>query len=548
MPLIIDIDKLPDSMVTETRNALQAYLESAIESADYGKGTVNYDLVIRPYALLQSMTEYNAALIQGSQSLQQITLIPELADPVLVDGVLSNFRIIRKGGMIAAGKADILIASNVVTAIPSNSIFTSGSLRFFTQESFVGVPDQSLVNTSTDRLIRLVADGVYAFTVDVIAEAAGTNYQLSQGDSMVLQTPSSNYISSRAAYDFSTGVGTETNRQLVERLDEGLANRTPGNRTNIAALIRESYENILATSVIGLGQPEMHRDQINLFRTSFGGKSDVYVQTEPRPVTLRITKSAVLVNKERSTWQMFFDRDEFAGVYKITSIKRIDQQDVEGSLAIESEVRGIDASPFSSAPDAFIPDIESYYQGAFSRFQTDAVEFLDPFQDTADMTAMETRQDYYVDVLVMSDIAGIQDDIFSNYWVTNHRYDDLVRAPIPCIVSVSLGIRVRAGETFNEAGLKAAVSDRVNGLGFRHKLSSSYIIEAAHDMLGEKSAVVTPIDMIGELINPVDASSTIYRSATELLVQEDDSVSLSKRTMMFFLDPSDIDVYTEVAM
>jgi hypothetical protein len=115
-------------------------------------------------------------------------------------------------------------------------------------------------------------------------------------------------------------------------------------------------------------------------------------------------------------------------------------------------------------------------------------------------------------------------------------------------VSVSLGIRVRAGETFNEAGLKAAVSDRVNGLGFRHKLSSSYIIEAAHDMLGEKSAVVTPIDMIGELINPVDASSTIYRSATELLVQEDDSVSLSKRTMMFFLDPSDIDVYTEVAM
>jgi len=547
MPIIINIDELPDTLVTQTRETLQAFLESAIDYADYGKGTANYDLVIRPYSILHAMTEFNMLQLRGSSTFLGISKFPELATPEIMDALLSNYRIVRSGGKMAEGTVEIVISSNVLTAIPSNSIFVAGTLKFYTQEAFVGVTDQSLVVNSTDRLIREIADGAYAFTVDVVAEQEGSEYQLDAGDTLVLQTPPSNYITSRAAYDFATGLNEETNRELLRRLPEGLANRTPGNRTNIAALIRDSYPDMLNTAVIGFGQPEMHRDQANLFRTSYGGKSDVYVQTEPRPTIVRLTKSAILVNKNRSAWQMFFDRDEFAGVYKIMGIYRTDQTNTLGSLAIESEVRGVDDSPFADAPDAYIPTIEEYYQAAFSRYQTNTIEFLDPNADTSEMTEMITTQDYYVDVLVLKDIAGIQDTILSDYWVTNHRYDDLVRAPIPCIVSVSMGIRLRAGETFNEAGLKAGVADRVNQLGFRNVLSSSYIIDAAHGFLGDKSAVVTPIDMLGEVISPEDGSSLIYRSATELLVQENDAISLSSRKMMFFLSPSNIDIFTEVA-
>lgn len=549
MAILIELDNLPDSLVVENLDILKAYLEAAMEdqNPDLTKGTVLYDLLLRPAAIMHSLNESNIYKQRASNSLQEIAILPGMADDRQVDALLSNYRIERREGKLASGQVNIFISTNVVTAIPSGSIFVVGNLRFLTQESFVGVPSQELVSTTTDRLIRQVNASVFVFTIDVIAEREGSSYQLNQNDDMVLQTPSSNYIISRAAQDFTTGANMETNDDLVDRLEVSLADRTPANRTNTASLLMENFPDIQHTSIIGFGQTEMRRDQINMFRTSYGGKSDVYVQTEPRPQTVQVIKQAVLVDKNRGRWQMYFDREEFAGVYKLVSILRQDQDSVDGTLAIESEVREIDASPSSEAPDSYIPDIEDYSQGAFSRYQTMTVEFIDPYEDTTELVAMQATKDYVVNWTKMADIAAMQDDVMSKYDLTNHRYDDLVRAAIPVLMSVTVGIRLRAGETINEQGVKQAIADRINMLSFRNRLSSSYIVDAVHDMMGNKSSLVMPVDMIGELISPADGSSQIYRSATELYIPEDDQLSISKRTVMFFIAPSDVDIFTEVA-
>jgi hypothetical protein len=545
MPFILNVDALSEDMIVENTSLIQAYATQLIPNADFTKGTALYDLLIRPAAILQTLAETNMNHARLSGSLLRISQFPQFASPDMVDELLSNYRITRLSGETAAGTVEIKISSNVVTAIPSGSLFVSGGLRFFTTQPFVGVPSQGLVSGSTDRLIQEISTGVYAFSVDVVAENAGSGYQLSQGTTIVLQTPPSNYISSSALYDFTSGASAETNEQLINRMASGLANRTPGNRTNVVALMTEKYPTLRNTSIIGYGQPEMTRDQDNLFLFSYGGKSDIYAQTVARPQLVRLTKTATLVNKTSGAWQVYFNRDEFAGVYKLKAVMPKDLTTAIGSLKVITEVRTVDTSRTSTSD--FTPHVDNFTQAAFSRYQTLTVEFLDPYTATTSLTVNQSTKEYYVDVLVMPGIAQIQDEVFSDPSIRAMRYDDLVRAPIPVLVSLSFGIRLRNGDSPNIPGMTQAIADRINQLGFRSSLSPSYVIDTVHGLLNSTSSVIMPVDMLGELIDPTDGASKVYRSAQELIIPDDSTKQISANTLMFFCDPANINIYTERA-
>jgi len=545
MAFVLDLGNLSSTVVDNTTAQIQAYASELLPEADFSKGTTLYDLLIRPAGILQAMAEMNVNRARNAGSLLRIAQYPYIADNDMVDELLSNYRIYRRGGTIAGGSVDIKISSNVVTAVPSGAVFVSGGLRFFANQAYVGVPSQGLVATTSDRLIRQLADGAYAFTVEVTAEAEGAAYQINQGTTIVMQNPPSNYISSTAAYDFSPGVGEETNSEIIARMPAGLANRTPGNRTNIEALLRDNYEDMVNVSIVGYGQPEMSRDQDNLFLFSYGGKSDIYAQTALRPQLIRVRKSALLVNASTGTWQMLFDRDEFAGVYKLSAVLPLSLPDAGGSLRVTLEARSVDTTVPTTNPDLFVPHFDSYVQAAFSRYQTLSIEFIDPYTSTTDLTVRESTNDYYVDILTMPAIAQLQDEVLSDPELRAHRYDDVVRAPIPVLVSVRMGIRLRNGDAPNLTAIRQTVADRINQLGFRSVLSSSYVIDAVHGLLGSRSSVILPIDMLGELIDPEDGSSITYRSSSEISIPTDYTKSISSKTVMFFCDPDDVYIYTE---
>lgn len=542
MAFMLNIDTLNEDMVIEACAEIQAYASELIPNADFSKGTALYDLLIRPAAILQVVAETNIGRARQAGSLLRIMQFPTLSDPDFVDELISNYRIYRKSGTIAGGTVQIKISSNVVTAVPSGAVFVSGGLRFFANQSFVGVPTEGLVSSTSDKLIQSIGNGVYAFQVEVTAEAAGSAYQIGQGTTLVMQTPPSNYISSSAAYDFSPGVGTETNLELIARMPGGLANRTPGNRINIESLVRDNYPDLVNLSTIGYGQPEMTRDQDNLFLFSYGGKSDLYAQTALRPQLVRVTKKAIL-GSAKGVWQMFFNRDEFAGAYQIRSILPPDRGDVTGTLKVLVEARSVDTTRPAGSLDMVMPHIDNYTQAAFSRYQTISVEFLDQYTSTAGLTPMVSTKDYYVDILVMPGIAQIQDQVLSDPMLTAYRYDDIIRAPIPVLVSASIGLNLREGDAPNITAMKQSIADRINQLGFRSSLSSSYIIDAVHNLLGPKSSVILPLDMTGELIDPSTGASKVYRSATVINIPTDYTKEISSNTVMFFCDPGNIDIY-----
>jgi len=538
------IQALGVTEVQEYEYFLKEFVDANMGNIDVSKGSVFYDLMIRPDAMFKQLTNLNINRWRRSSSLLEISKDPELADDGVVDAVLSNFGITRRVGTYSVGSVAIYLSSNTTTVIPAGSVFASGTLLFTADRTYVGVPSSDLVTNTTDRLITDAGNGLYSFTISVIAADTGANFQISRGECLTLQTPPTNYVTSKASADFTSAADEESNADLLSRLETGISGKTTASRKHIRALVRDAYPNVKHGSVVGFGDPEMHRDKTNVFNISYGGKSDIYLQTDNRPINTVVRKTATLMNASTSKWQMFFNRDEFAGVYKITSIKPAGSSN-EGSLSITSDVRDIDLSPFTSDEDAFIPAVESYTQAAFSRYQTATIEFSDPTTDASSMEILTTTQEYDVELLTLPDIADIQDNLISDFWTSSHRYDDLVRAPIPCLVSLSITIKAPQGTEVNQGSIRSAVADRINGMDFSDKLSSSVIADVVHGLIDTDGYITMPIDMLGELIDPADGSSVIFRSGTQLDITTDYTKSISNKTTMFFIDPLDIDITVE---
>ena len=543
MPIETGLNVLDDEIVKQHEEIIRTVLENTYKNADFSKGTVLYDLVVRPQAMYLALQSTNADNLRKSNSLLEISRNPELASEDIVDAVLSNFRVSRTPGNKASGSITIVMNNNTTTPIPSGSAFYSGTLRFVTRTSFVGVPSQALISRPTDRLIRKVGD-FWEFIIEVEADDTGEQYQLTQGGTLTAEVPPPGYVKTYATYDFSPGSTAETNEELIQELARGAAGKTMSTRLNIESLLASEFPLLSHTSVVGYGDADMQRDRNNVFNIGYGGKSDIYVQSEIRPRIVRIRKPAMLMNVNTNTWTMSFGREEIPGVYKIARIVPVggipegtDEcgDPFPGSLKPTSVVRGFNKSPLSNG---FAPTISRPEEAAFTSFQEISCQFNDPYTEYFS-PVVGMMSDYDVDLLLMCDIFEMQlyvtDPVRSAF-----RYDDVVRPPIPCLVSCNMLVKASTGVHINTAAIGSAVANAINDTVFTNELSSAIIYQAAQDQLPRNARVMAPIDMLGEVIMPTDEISRVIRSSTVLRVPVDHSISMSERTVMFFANPDDI--------
>ena len=544
MAIETGLDVLDEELVKQHEEIIRTVLENEYKTADFSKGTVLYDLVVRPQAMYLALQYKNADTLTKSNSLLEISRNPEIASEQIVDAVLSNYRVTRTPGNKASGSINIVMTNNTTTPIPSGSAFYYGTLRFVTKTSFVGVPSQALVSRPTDRLIRPVGD-FWEFTIEVEADQTGSEYQVTQGTSFSAEVPPPGYVRTYSAYDFSPGSTAETNEELIEKLARGASGKTMSSRLNIEALLFEEFPLLSHTSVVGSGQPDMVRSKSGLFNINYGGKADIYVQSEIRPRIVRVRKTAMFMSPTNMSWIMTFPRDTVPGVYKIQRIvpvggipEGIDEcgDPYPGSLEPASVVRTVNSSPLSNG---FSPTISRPEEAAFSSFQELSCTFYDPYTKYDDLVPGQTIAEYDVDVLIMRDILDMQ------LYVTDpersaFRYDDVVRPPMACMVSCNLLVKAPAGTHVNTAAISAAVVDVINRSGFSNELSSSIIYAAAQDQLPRTGRVMSPIDMLGEIMMPTNEISRFVRSSTVLRVPVDHSLSMSADTVMFFANPDDI--------
>lgn len=538
-----DLDALDPALVQAALDETTARVAELNPALDLRVGVL-HNLLVYFHSVLGAGLQANVLDYLNARSLLAIQADPALADPALVDHVLSNFRVVRKGGEAARGEVAVVKDNDLTTTYAVGAEFTAGGRTFVTERVYTAKAEAALVTEAGDRLISPRADGNFVFTVPVVAAEVGGAGRV-QKDTVVVPTAvPAGFVAAYAAGDFTDGADAETNDAMLLRLQQGVACKAPASRVSMTAMLREvpAFERAGPSSIVGYGDAEMLRDKHWIFPVHGGGKADWYVRTD-EPLTRRVlTKAATLVAKDGvvGTWQLALGRDDAPGFYEVTRVRLPGATGTAGGFAVVSDVRGVDLSG-----TGFRPDVQTVAEGAYTRFQTAVVRFEDTVTDASGL-ALGTRQDYEFDVTGLPLVAEIQDYV-SGRDVRAYGADVLVKAPVPCFLQVSFTVHKRAADAAPDvAAIKAAVAALANQTPFTGRLYAGRVHDVVHGHLGNEASVGA-IDMLGRLRYP-DGRTVYVRDADVLTVPDAPADMVSPKTVQFFLAPEDVGVTVESAV
>lgn len=500
---------------------------------------VFHDLVLHYHAILATRLQANVRDYLDARSLKQINADPALADPDVVDDVLSNFRVTRKEGAAATGEVAVVRDNNLTATLALGTRFTANGLGYATAAVYTAKAEASQIDGETDRLITQLRDGNYVFSVPVVAEETGAAYAVPRDTLMVPDIAPAGYLTSYAATDFTGGLDTETNQELLDRFQQGVAAKTLSNRVNMAAMLREieAFSRLVAMSIVGYGDPEMLRDRHWIFPVSGGGRVDWYVRSAERFERVVLAKEATLVEKTadlKGVWRFAVTRDDAPGFYEVASIRLPTAEEVAGGYEVTQDVRSTDLTG-----DGFRPDVASDAEGEYTAFQTAAITFEDTDTDTLDLEPGD-KQTYAVELKAVPLIADIQETVSSRD-VRHYGADCLVKAPVPCFVQLSFTVYKEQGQDDPDAdAIAEALCTLVNTTGFTGALYASAVHDVVHGLL-ESGMTVGAIDMFGRLRYP-GGSAVYVRDPDVLRVPDEPELGVSRRTVQFFMEPEDVAV------
>ena len=537
MITLTPLSQLNSTDVAANLAAMIQLIQEGNPTLDIRRG-VFADLLVYWNAVLATQRQANIQDYLNGRSLAAITAAPGVADPDLVDDVLSNFGIVRQPGTIATGDVTVIVSQDVTAIIGQGAIWTANGQTFQTLTAFTAKAQAEQINTSTDRLLTATANGNWAFTITVTATAPGSAWNLSKDTTLVPSNPLPNLVNAYATSDIAGGTDTETNQQLLTRLQLGIAAKTLGNRINMQALLRQipAFTAIVNTAILGYGDVEMLRDRHSILPISSGGRVDWYVRSQELLAKTLVVKTATLVAKIGAvgTWQISLNRDEAAGIYEVANIRLVNSGAASGGFTLVSDTRALDLTG-----TAFIPDIVTAIEGAYSRYQTIIIQFTDTVTNVITLV-LGSQQDYELEIRGVPLIASIQDTLNARS-MQSVGTDLLVKAPMPCFITLNFTINTRNTDAAPDlVSITNALCTLINNVGFVGQVSASQIQDVIHSYL-TSGQTVTGVDILGRLRYP-DASIHYVRSGEVLLISSDIPNMISTRTVQFFLAPTDIGI------
>lgn len=518
------------------RDLLDAVLIAYNPDLDLRRGVVG-DLVLQSRALLAAAAEQAVLNALLATSLSEIVADPTLADNTAVDRVLGNFRLVRRPARKATGTIAIIISKLLPTTIAVGSRFTIGTQVFTADATYRGRTSSGDVVASTDRLIAAVSGGNYLFTVDAVAVTASAAGNVSRGATATPSAPPANFVRAYADTSFTGGADAESNTSLLNRLAAGLAPRAWSNRASVEAALRaeEAFEGLVNVSVVGHGDAEQLRSQHSLWPVAGGGRADLYVRTAALYQTVRLRKTAVLVSKVGAvgTWQFGLTRDDAPGFYEVEAVLLPSGDPEDVSFVPISDIRSADLTG-----DAAIPDIDeaSDREAAYTAYQASTFQFVDTVTDATALTTGVALADYDVVIKVLPNIREIQD-----FWLDTTNApasgDVLVRAVVPCLVTVAVTIHAPAGTAVDLADVREGVAAAINGLSFPGRLAVAYLSKVLFDLVPEMTTISDYV-ATGRILAP--DGSEIHIAGGDLIIPTSPTLMVTPRTTEFFVTTDDI--------
>lgn len=532
-----DIGELDADKVAQSLAFISSLTQEEHPTVDVRFGVV-HNLLLVPSAEHAAANQENIDRYNRSSSLKTINEDPSLADNDMVDSVVSNKGIAREEGTPATGDITIVVSELAPVTIANGTQFIANGKSFFAIDTFAAKTSQANVDSSTDRVLAVLGDGNYSFTIPVQATENGSASLLKKDTLLETEAVINNLVKIYATSDFVGGVNTETNAQLMLREQEGIAAQALCNRVNGAAVVREAFPTYVSISMIGLGDAEMLRDRHTIFPGSFGGRSDWYFRSAELPPAVTIVKEATLIDKQtdgKGVWQFTIERDDAPGFYDTRSITPNEESEFIGTFPIQSQIRSPNMSPILGE---LLPDIDDAVEAVYSRFQAVVIQFKDTETDTTALVENTAKKEYKVTIRVMPQIAQLQ-SLLASRSHRNYFGDVLVKAPMPCYISLGFQLLGKPGAGVPDVfSIKTALASYVNRLPFTGRIYATALADIIYNFL-PADVTVSAIDMLGHILRPNGTVKQI-RSTEVLVVPDEPGNMISARTVGFILDASDV--------
>jgi hypothetical protein len=516
--------------------AMRATLDQLVREfspASDTRGVVG-DLVLGVEAAARAAQQADLTRWLNSRSLAQILIDPTLADAAGVDDVLSNFGVARRSATLATGVIVVVVSAYNPVNIPAGAAFTAGVASFVVDQAIAVRIDPAQVTAAGDRALVAAENGRWQFTLPVTAAATGSTGLVRRNQTLTPGFGLAGFITAYAADDFTGGLDTESNADLVARLQTGMAVKAWSSRPSIEAAVRAEPEflNLRHLSIIGAGQPEMLRDKHTIFPVAGFGRCDCYARFGPLPAVVQVAKTAVVTTVAGgvTTWQFSLGRDDAPGFYEVQTVRDAASSNTDTGFALGTLTPGYDLSG-----SGFVPDVANAAEAAFSRYSTLTVQFT-----TATVTtdAVGATRAVIADVSVMPLVAELQ-DFLAGPRFRDPAGDVLARAAVPCFVTLSVVVRKPALVASPDTGVAAAAAaDFVNSLRFPGRIYAADVAEAIAATL-PPGAHIASIELTGRTLSP---DRQVARTHGNFVLEPAaaTAVSTSPRTVAFFLDPRSV--------
>ena len=514
--------------IENTLTRLTSFIKESFADIETAPGSVISELLLKLASALHN-EQYNAiATLDSSSSFDKVLAgTGDATDSVIIDHIASNFNITRNTGVKAKGKIKVTISRKYDYNVYAGFRFFQPTLGLYYEtvsdariaaEPYAPLNDQQLYEEN----------GLFYFILDVEASSEGSEYQVSSGTPFDTTTQNTfNFFVKAEAYgNFTYGTGSETDKELVTRIQNTIGNARLESARGIANVFRDSFSEFKTLSVCGANDMEMVRDKQNIFGLPTFGKADVYVRNGLAYNTVQITKTAY--KNSDNTWTINMLNSDIPGFYKIKSII---PTDINTSLAGSLEILDVVFS-YSKYAGIRNNDISDEIAARFTKYQTAVVTFKYDSTDTS------TTKDFIVTAAAQPQILEMQNLLLSD----EQRLacaDYLIKGVIPCEVSVEIKLLAkRYVDTFdslNLGALKKDIFNYINGLDFGEELSASKIIDICHNY--DIKRVDLPIVMRGEILCASNRQKTISLYGEDLLtIPEDLANGISPKTTLYFAD------------
>lgn len=281
--------EVTENELLEAELATQQILQAQYPTLDLREGTALRDLSIRPNATLLALI--NKALVFYFQN-STISEINNDTPTVFVDKLMSNWFLERKVGVNAIINARLYFAKAKTVSLYTDIFFsTDGRLKFY--------PVTAATYAATDLTFEASANQFY-LDVDLVAEAAGTDYNITTGSLLYFTTFDPFFLRAEINYLRETAQDSESNTEFVARAKSAISTRNNINVPSIDANLTDYFTALSGTKVVGMGDPEMTRDLIKVVVPGVtdpvwihnGGKVDTYCRTPLASSIIQLTTDA----------------------------------------------------------------------------------------------------------------------------------------------------------------------------------------------------------------------------------------------------------------